>query len=241
VPTVVVLILAASLTIAATGLGVLPIAALGPRRVLLLAAALNGTAAGAMLVASFAGLLEPGLDNGTVAEVVLGVAAGVTFMVLVHRRFHADPDSKDGRWHTVAIGLFAHSLPEGLAIGTAFASGVPGLDAFVVIAIAVQNIPEGTATALPMQEAGHGTRAQILAAVVTSLPQLVGALAAFYLVETAASLLPVSFGFAAGAMLAVTALELIPFALARGHRVQGMGGMLFGGVLMVIAAQAAAL
>ena len=239
VSTVVALLLAATLTVLATGLGVLPLTALGPRRVRLLRAALNGLAAGAMLVASIAGLLEPGLDNGTVGEVALGVVIGVAFMWAVHRAFHADPTDKDARWHTVAVGLFAHSLPEGMAIGTAFASDEPGLDVFVVIAIALQNIPEGTATALPMQEAGRSTREQVLTAIATSLPQLVGAVGAYFLVEAVDGLLPVSFGFAAGAMVAVTALELLPFALRRGHRVQGAAGLLAGGVSMLLAAKVA--
>ena len=52
--------------------------------------------------------------------------------------------------------LFVHSLPEGLALGTAYASTVEGLAAFIVIAIAVQNIPEGTSVAIPMEAAGYG-------------------------------------------------------------------------------------
>lgn len=50
--------------------------------------------------------------------------------------------------------LFAHSLPEGFAIGSAFASSEVGLGAFVITATAIQNVPEGTATAAAMQPAG---------------------------------------------------------------------------------------
>ena len=46
--------------------------------------------------------------------------------------------------------LFVHSLPEGLAIGSAYASTRSGLSAFVIAAIAIQNVPEGTAVAIPM-------------------------------------------------------------------------------------------
>jgi hypothetical protein len=49
---------------------------------------------------------------------------------------------------------FVHSLPEGFAIGTAFASDRAGLSTCILLAIALQNVSEGTAAAIPMQHAG---------------------------------------------------------------------------------------
>lgn len=51
-------------------------------------------------------------------------------------------------------------LPEGFAGGTAFASDRAGLSLFVIVAIAIQNIPEGTSVAIPMQQAGFGAGRQ---------------------------------------------------------------------------------
>jgi ZIP family zinc transporter len=67
--------------------------------------------------------------------------------------------------------LFVHSLPEGFAVGTAFASDRSGLSLFVILAIAIQNVPEGTSVAIPMAEAGLGRRRQFWAAVATSAPR----------------------------------------------------------------------
>ena len=94
--------------------------------------------------------------------------------------------------------LFVHSLPEGLAIGTAFASDRPGLSLFVILAMALQNIPEGTSVAIPMNAARFSRPRQFWAAVGTSSPQPVGALIAFAAVEQVNGLLPFSFAFAAG-------------------------------------------
>ena len=44
----------------------------------------------------------------------------------------------------VFLVLFVHSFPEGFAIGTAYASDVSGLSLFVILAIGLQNVPEGT-------------------------------------------------------------------------------------------------
>ena len=115
----------------------------------------------------------------------------------------------------VFLVLFVHSLPEGFAIGTAYASDTAGLALFVIVAIAVQNVPEGTSVAIPMQAAGFGRAQQFWAAVGTSAPQPVGALIAFALVEQIQGLLPVSFAFAAGAMLALVLIELAPQAFSR--------------------------
>ena len=118
----------------------------------------------------------------------------------------------------VFLVLFVHSLPEGFAVGTAFASDRAGLSLFVILAIAIQNIPEGTSVAIPMEEAGFSRTRQFWAAVGTSAPQPVGALIAFVAVEQVSGLLPFSFAFAAGAMLALIVAELLPQAYAGPRR-----------------------
>ena len=118
----------------------------------------------------------------------------------------------------VFVVLLVHSLPEGFAIGTAYASDTQGLGLFVILAIALQNMPEGTSVAIPMASAGFGRAQQFWAAVLTSAPQPVGAVVAYLLVEQIDGLLPFSFAFAAGAMLALVVVELVPQAFARGGR-----------------------
>ena len=124
--------------------------------------------------------------------------------------------------------LLVHSLPEGLAIGTAFASDTEGLGLFVILAIALQNIPEGTSVAIPMDAAGFPPGQQFWAAVLTSAPQPVGAVLAYLLVEEVESLLPFSFAFAAGAMLCLVAVELAPEAFKPGTRRVALVGTVSG-------------
>ena len=212
------LAVAGACTALATGLGAIPVFALGERADAL-RPLLWGLAAGVMSVASIVGLLEPALDEGSDAAVLGGLLAGVLFLVL-SRRALAGRDVHVGvhvganvRRSMLVFGvLLVHSLPEGFAIGTAFASERAGLGVFVLLAIALQNVPEGTTAAIPMRDAGFSPAQQFWAAVATSAPQPVGAVAAFVLVEQIAVLLPVSFAFAAGAMLALVALELVPQA-----------------------------
>jgi ZIP family zinc transporter len=232
------LILAATGTALATGLGAVPVFFMG-RRAAVWQPALWGLAAGVMAVASIVGLLQPALDEGSLAAVAGGLAAGTAFLVVTRvalRSTHPHVGQLRGadvRTSILVFGvLFVHSIPEGFAIGTAYASETAGLGLFVILAIALQNIPEGTSVAIPMADAGFTRRQQFWAAVATSAPQPVGAAVAFALVETVSGLLAVSFAFAAGAMLSLVVAELLPRALAGGGW-RGPIGLLGGAGVML--------
>jgi ZIP family zinc transporter len=198
------LAVAGGATALATGLGALPVFLLGPRTVQL-RPLLWGTAVGLMGVASIVGLLLPALDEGDTGSAGAGLATGVVFL-LASRRFLRGRDVHVGKLRGAGVTrsllvfgvLLVHSLPEGFAMGTAFASDTDGLALFVILAIALQNVPEGTSVAIPMDGAGFGRGQQFWAAVLTSAPQPVGAVAAYLAVEEITALLPFSFAFAAG-------------------------------------------
>jgi ZIP family zinc transporter len=191
-------------------------------------------------VAAIAGLLIPAFEEGSVAIVVVGFTAGLGFLVIVRHRLSADagfmgrsgPGARTSG--LVFLVLFVHSLPEGFAVGTAFASDRAGLSLFVILAIAIQNIPEGTSVAIPMEEAGFSHTRQFWAAVGTSAPQPVGALIAFVAVEQVSSLLPLSFAFAAAAMLALIAVEMLPQAFSGPERRGPSLGLICGAAMMLI-------
>lgn len=231
--------IAGGATALVTGLGAVPVFLMG-ERARLLRPFLWGATVGLMSVAAVVGLLLPALDEGEPRAVAAGLVVGVVFL-LASRRVLESHDVHVGRLHGAGVRrsvlvfgvLFVHSLPEGFAIGTAYASDTEGLALFVILAIALQNVPEGTSVAIPMENAGFGRAQQFWAAVVTSAPQPVGAIAAYLAVETIEGLLPFSFAFAAGAMLALVLFELVPQAFARRGRAVAVGGSLLGGGLML--------
>ena len=239
----VVLLLFASGTALATGIGAIPVFMLGVRA-RRLQPLLSGLAMGVMGVASIAGLLLPALDEGSTGSVVIGFVFGVAFLVAARRaigarQVHVGQLTGGGVRTAVLVFLvlLVHSLPEGFAIGTAYASETAGLALFVIVAIAVQNVPEGTSVAIPMQAAGFSRAQQFWAAVGTSAPQPVGALIAFALVEQIQGLLPVSFAFAAGAMLALVLIELAPKAFGRTTwRAAAIGTTLGAAVMLALSA-----
>jgi zinc transporter, ZIP family len=112
---VVGLVLAATGTAVATGLGAIPVFFLGARAEELRPLLWGGTV-GMMTIASFLGLLRPAFEEGGTAEVVAGAAAGVVFL-LASRRLIDRPrfESLRGRGLRLSLLVFAvlfvHSCP----------------------------------------------------------------------------------------------------------------------------------
>jgi ZIP family zinc transporter len=234
-----VVFLAACATALATGVGAIPVFFLGARTEAL-EPFLWGLAGGVMVVAAGLGLIQPAVDNGSALEVATGLAAGVAFLAISRRRLASPSEhvprlpGAEARTAALVFGVLAiHSLPEGLAVGSAYASEVSGLAAFVVIGIALQNIPEGTSVAIPMARAGYGRSAQFWGAVLTSAAQPVGALFAFWLVDVANAVLPVSLAFAGAAMAALVAVEIVPRIATPASRRLGVAGALVGITVML--------
>ena len=238
-PDLLVLFLAASATMLATGLGAVPVWLLGTR-----AAALTpfllGLAAGVMGVASLVGLLLPAAEEGSAWELLVGLAVGGVLLGVARRRLDQESvfmgrSGPGARTSALVFAvLFVHSLPEGLAIGTAYASEREGLGLFVILAIAIQNIPEGTSVAIPMEATGYGRARQFWAAVGTSAPQPVGAVVAYLAVAQVNALLPFSFAFAAGAMLSLIVVELLPDAYRDRRPLGPTLGLLAGAAVMLV-------
>jgi zinc transporter, ZIP family len=185
----VLLVIAGLGTALACGLGAVPLFFAGK---LLQAwkAALRGLAAGFMAVAAIEGLIRPALNSGGLGQTAVGLGIGTVFVLAMRWAMHGRDVEVGGlrgagvRQSALMFAvLFIHSVPEGMAMGAAQASGVQGLNVFVIAAIALQNIPEGTAIAIPMASSGFGKGAQFWGAVLTSIPQPIGAPLAYILVS----------------------------------------------------------
>jgi ZIP family zinc transporter len=124
-------------------------------------------------------------------------------------------------------------VPEGIAVGVAFAAGGADLGIPLALAIGIQNVPEGFAAAAPLLAAGTTRRRAIGIAALTGVVEPPAALAAFGSFELASALLPLGLSFAAGAMLYVVVDELVPEAQGRGNERIASFGFLIGFSLMM--------
>lgn len=202
-----------SITAVATGLGALPFAFvrdISPRVV----AWSNAAAGGLMLGASF-GLIIEGTDHGSL-QTLIGAGVGVVFIFVSHGYLHdtevsfGDIKGADARRIFLIVAVMTvHSFTEGVAVGVAFGGGQK-LATLITIAIAVHNIPEGLAISAVMRPKGVGVLSCALWSVFSSLPQPLMAVPAFLFVDTFRPFLPYGLGFAAGAMVFMVFLDLLP-------------------------------
>ncbi|MGM0606550.1 MAG: ZIP family metal transporter, partial [Halobacteriota archaeon] len=191
-----------------------------------------GLAAGIMVGASVFALVVPGLEFGTLWEVVVGILVGAVFLLVAnyyiphaHVLFHGlvnqtDHDENGDRYpesqptneidddtrKALLIGgsITIHNVPEGLAVGIAFASGLDAVGIALAIAIAVQNVPDGFAMAVPASQAGLSNAKTVgLTTLSGAVPEPIAAAAGFLLVVVVTGIFPMAAGFAAGAMMAV--------------------------------------
>ena len=113
--------------------------------------------------------------------------------------------------------MSVHSIPEGVAVGVGYASEevyATQLGSYIALAIAIHNIPEGLAIAIPLRAAGVSIPKCFFAAFLTSLPQPIAALPASIVSWMFQPLMPILMGFAAGAMIFLVLMELLPDALS---------------------------
>jgi ZIP family zinc transporter len=207
---------------------------------------LLGFTAGVMLAATAFSLLVPALDLGTLAEVLLGFTIGAAVLFALdellphaHPRFRehgherAEEAQATRRATLLLSALTIHNVPEGLAVGAAFAAGGTELGIPLALAIAIQNVPEGFAAAAPLLETGTSRRRAAGVAAMTGLVEPPAALAAYGALEAASALLPIGLGFAAGAMLYVIVDELIPESHVGGFEREASLALLVGFAVMM--------
>ena len=198
-----------------------------------------GVAGGLMLSASFIDLIFPGMQIGGLPDVVIGGVIGLGFFLVGERIVHSievdfedikDADSVS-RIILILGVMTVHSFPEGFAIGLAFISGIEGLGLILALVIAIHNIPEGLAISIPLKSEGVSTTKCVYYSILSSVPQPIAAVIVVLLIELLRDYLAIGFGFAAGAMLALVTLEMVPEGLAYGQK----RSLILGGVIGVVA------
>jgi len=213
-------------TAVATGFGALPF--LLVRNVSERFAAYSAAIAGGLLLGASFGLVAEGTDYGR-GETLIGALIGVAF-ILVTQKVLGDHDEHGMVFEAAAgdgarkmllmlVVMTAHSFAEGVAVGVSFGGGAT-LGAVITVAIAIHNVPEGVAITAVLRPQGVSVPRCAAWSVFSSLPQPIMAVPAFIFVETFRVALPYGLGFAAGAMVFMVLVELLPEAYEHGDRAQ---------------------
>lgn len=178
--------------------------------------------AGIMLSASFFSLISPAIEqsiklNLNIALTLsLGFILGTILLYLADKIFNKKIKHKSIKRNIMLIlSITIHNIPEGMAIGVAFASTLTSISttasAFALaIGIGIQNFPEGSAISLPLRQDGLSRFKSFLFGSLSGLIEIISGIIGYLLVLKITLLLPYLLSFAAGAMIYVVVKELIP-------------------------------
>jgi len=215
-----------------------------------------GFAAGVMIAASVWSLLIPAMNlaeaDGLPAwmPALVGFICGGVFLFAVDRVLpHLHPglssDRAEGirtswsRSTLLVAAITLHNIPEGLAVGVAFGAvaqeGGTTLAAALALAlgIGIQNLPEGTAVALPLFGTGMSRRKSFFIGQLSAVVEPIAAVIGAAVVTVVRPILPYTLAFAAGAMIYVVVEEVIPESQRSQNTDLATGGAMVGFAVMM--------
>ena len=216
-----------------------------------------GFAAGVMIASSVWSLLLPAI----VLSIVIGgigwipasggfLLGGVflTLMDLLMPHLHLGEAAAEGvrssfhRTTLLVLAVTLHNIPEGMAVGLAFAMAAqhpedPSLYAAafaLAVGIGIQNFPEGAAISLPLRQEGMSRFRAFVFGSLSGLVELIFGVGITLAASFIEPFMPWFLAFAAGAMIYVVAEELIPEANQGEHSNLGTAGVMTGFLIMMI-------
>lgn len=198
-----------------------------------------GFAAGVMTAASVWSLLLPAIERAEALALPAwlpaagGMLLGAVFLAALDEALTHLRGMEQRRETLLMTAITLHNIPEGMAVGLAFALAADGAGlagaAALALGIGIQNFPEGAAVSLPL--VGRGRGKAFGAGVLSGAVEPVFGVAVVALAAAAQPLMPWLLSAAAGAMLYVTVEELVPQAHSRAGTCAFVGGFL---IMMVL-------
>lgn len=213
---------------------------------------INGFSAGIMIAASVWSLILPSIsfsENLGKLDFIpasVGILAGCFLILLIdiviffiNKKQQKSEESL--KLHRFVIAFTLHNIPEGMAVGFALGSalhsggniGIAGAIG-LAIGIAIQNIPEGLAVALPVYKHTQNKNKAFLFGMLSGIVEPVFAFISVLLVSQIKVLLPWFLAFSAGSMIFVSVEDLIPDAKESQNSHAGTWGFIVGFLLMMI-------
>lgn len=192
---------------------------------------LCGFAAGVMCAASVWSLLLPSLEYSSnikyfaFVPTVIGFMLGVFFVIVLDVLVDSVlaksqyPAAKHYKKDSIIliIAISVHNLPEGMAVGIVYAGIAfgstdmsPAFALALSVGIALQNFPEGAIVSMPLKARGKSKLKAFSYGVISGVVELLGAIVTLFVASYAVVVMPYMLAFAAGAMMYVVAVELLP-------------------------------
>jgi zinc transporter, ZIP family len=199
-----------------------------------LAATITAFGGGTLLAAIALELVPEADDKAGVLPTALGLLAGTLIYVGADAYLNRDQDMKDmrrsghaaaagqamsmpskhsdaARGESIAVGIFVDGVPESVALGLTVAEGAVGVA--LLVGILVGNVVEAYGAAQPIVASGRSKRfaLTLLAAIGLALA-FATVLGGTVLADASGTLIGTAEAIAAGAVLAVISISVVPYA-----------------------------
>ena len=214
-----------------------------------------GFAASVMIAASVWSLLIPSMEEA--AQMGLpewlpaagGFILGIAFLMLLDSvlpHLHPGMQQAEGlstSWKRTTMLMLAvtlHNIPEGMAVGLAFAlaaqnsRGDYAAAMALALGIGIQNFPEGAAISLPLRQEGFSRRKSFAYGALSGIVEPLFGVLVVLAAGSIQPMMPWLLAFAAGAMMYVVVEELIPEAHLGEHSNVGTLGVMAGFLIMMV-------
>lgn len=204
-----------------------------------------GFASGVMLSASIWSLIIPSIEmtkKFAWFPAMIGIFSGFLFLIIINKITEKiEQKNNQKKIDMLLFTVTLHNIPEGMAVGVAFAgflagnAGITILEAIVLaIGIAIQNIPEGAIISMPLKMKGIENKKACKYGIMSGIVEPIAAIITLILTNIVVPILPYLLTFAAGCMIYVVIEELIPEMHERKKSQLGIIGVAIGFIIMMI-------
>jgi ZIP family zinc transporter len=199
-----------------------------------LAALITAFGGGVLLAAIALELVPEADDRAGLAPTALGLLAGTLIFVFADAHLSRDEEMRDmrrsghaaaagqamtmpavheraARGESIAVGIFVDGVPESVALGLTIAEG--GVGVALLVGVLVGNVVEAYGAAQPIVASGRTRRfAMTLLAAIGLALAFATVLGGTVLADASDTLIGTAEAIAAGAVLAVVSISVIPYA-----------------------------
>lgn len=182
----------------------------------------NALAAGLMLGIAYILTIE-GLRNETPIPGAAGAVLGILWVYASHAfagtselRLNLTEETPPDYGYKILLVNSLHSASEGLAIGVAMVIEIR-LGIVLALAFGVHNVAEAVTLTAVLRPRGVGAARAAILAILTNASQVLLAVTGYAVIQAAPIALPWALGFAVGAMIYLSAVELLPEAYDEAH------------------------
>ena len=180
---------------------------------------------GIMLSSTLFSLINPAIENAKNLHLTpwiicsIGILIGSAFLFTGDKLYQKKKSRK--KLSNLILSITLHNIPEGMAVGVAFGAAAYGIGNATImsaislgIGIGIQNFPEGSAISFPLYKEGNPKFKSFIIVCLTAFVEPIAGVIGAILVIKMQLILPFLLSFAAGAMLYVIVVELIPESMA---------------------------